>query len=440
MKNAPAPAPAPAQTATATHATAATPDVDRLSLRQSVLVFAVLAFAYFLSSLVRAITATLAPPLEAEFGLHARDLGLLAGGYFFGFACMQLPLGQLLDRWGPKRVELGFLLVAVLGCAGFALAQSFSALLLARVVCGMGVCACLMAPLTAYRRWYAPAQQMRANAWMLMVGALGMVSATLPVQWLLEHIGWRGVFGVLALAVALAMALIAAYIPRWDITRREEVTTAPSAQANASAPQGYAEVWRNRYFRRMAPLGWVSYGGLLAMQTLWAAPWLIKVAGYTPTQAAQALFALQLAMLLAYWLWGWAMPGLARRGYTTNRLLTWGMPLSMALLALLATAGSALSGPGAAVLWVAYCVSASVSALCQPAVGMAFGPHLAGRALSAFNFLIFAGVFSVQWGLGLCIDALRGLGWSEAGAFQGALGAYAVCNTLAYVYFLRAPK
>jgi len=54
------------------------------------------ALAYFLSALIRAITATIAPTLVAEFQLRSADLGLLAGGYFLGFAAMQLPLG---DGW-----------------------------------------------------------------------------------------------------------------------------------------------------------------------------------------------------------------------------------------------------------------------------------------------------------------------------------------------------
>lgn len=132
---------------------------------QAAVVFAVFAFAYFLSTLVRAVTATLSPVLTAEFALQARDLGLLAGGYFLGFTLTQLPLGHWLDRQGPRRVLLGFLSVAVVGCALFAWAQSFALLLLARVLCGVGLSACLMAPLTGYRRWMAPAVQLRANSW-----------------------------------------------------------------------------------------------------------------------------------------------------------------------------------------------------------------------------------------------------------------------------------
>ena len=85
-----------------------------LPKRQAIVVFIAFAFAYFLSTLIRAITATLSPTLTLELGLQARDLGLLAGGYFLGFAAMQLPMGKWLDAYGPKRVILSLLHIALL--------------------------------------------------------------------------------------------------------------------------------------------------------------------------------------------------------------------------------------------------------------------------------------------------------------------------------------
>ena len=164
---------------------------DVLSRRTAVWVFVAFASAYFLSALLRAITATLSPTLSLEFGLQARDLGLLAGGYFLGCSLTQLPMGHWLDQHGPKKVVLSFLGVAVVGCLAFAWATDFGGLLLARVLIGVGVSACLMAPLTGYRRWLVLEKQQRANAWMLMTGAFGMLASTLPVQWLLPVIGWR---------------------------------------------------------------------------------------------------------------------------------------------------------------------------------------------------------------------------------------------------------
>jgi MFS family permease len=156
--------------------------------------FLCFAFAYFLAAVLRGVTATLAPHFSAELSLGAGELGLLGGVFFLGFALTQLPLGTALDRHGPRRVLVAFLVVAVIGCAAFAMARSFLALTLARAAIGIGVSACLMAPMTAFRLRFTPHAQMRANSWMLMSGSLGMVASTLPVHWLLPQTGWRGLF------------------------------------------------------------------------------------------------------------------------------------------------------------------------------------------------------------------------------------------------------
>jgi predicted MFS family arabinose efflux permease len=393
-----------------------------LARRQAVVVFLAFAFAYFFSALVRAITATLAPTLTQEFSLHARDLGLLAGGYFLGFAATQLPLGTWLDRHGPKTVILGFLFVAVAGCAAFALATNFQGLLAARVLCGVGVSACLMAPLTAYRRWFAPTAQLRANSWMLMTGSFGMLASTLPVQWLMPVVGWRPLFWGLAALVALSMAVIAWAVPHWE-------RDAPAEPRRAGS---YSDVWRSPYFRRMTPIGFFSYGGMIAVQTLWAGPWMIRVAGYEPLSSAAGLFLINACMLATFWSWGLFNPMLARRGWSTERLIAWGLPLSFVMLAVLIVGGPATG----AVTLALFCMSSTFVSLAQPAVGMVFPPALAGRALSAYNLVIFLGVFVVQWGIGLLIDAFRALGWAEVTAFRAAFGVFLACSVLSYAYFL----
>lgn len=392
------------------------------------LLFLTFASAYFLSTLVRSVTATLAPTLTLEFGLQARDLGLLAGGYFLGFSVTQLPMGQWLDTHGPKRVLVAFLLLAVAGCCAFALAEGFAALWAARFLTGMGLSACLMAPLTGYRRWMPQGLQLRANAWMLMTGSLGMVASTLPVQWLLSAAGWRALFWGLALLFVLAMVTITLGVPAW--TR----PVAPLADGGrVASARGYGQVWRSRYFWRMAPLGFFSYGGMVAWQTLWVGPWLVQVAGYTPQQAAQGLFGMNVAMLVAFWFWGLMSPRLARGGWGVNRLITWLWPLSAVVLAT-----NLVLGPGAGwPYWALFCVSCSVLSLTQPTVAMALPPEMAGRALSAYNLVIFSGVFTMQWLVGLVIDAARWGGWSQTDAFRGALAFYLCVAIGAYVFFRR---
>lgn len=401
-----------------------------LAPRAAVIVFLTFALAYFLSALLRAITATLSPTLSAEMSLNAGDLGLLAGGYFFGFALTQLPLGNWLDRHGPRTVILGFLCVAVAGCIAFALASNFTWLLAARVLTGMGVSACLMAPLTGYRRWLTPLAQMRANSWMLMTGSFGMVAATLPVQWLMPLTGWRGLFWLLGGLILLSMVGILWMVPHWR--RTEPVATAPVSEAEAEA--GYGLVWRHPYFRQMAPIGFVNYGGMIAVQTLWAGPWMVKVAGYTPEQAAGGLFGINLSMLCTFWLWGVFNPRLARQGWPPERLIAWGLPLSFAVLGAILLLGERAGWP----LWALYCVSCTFVSLSQPAVALALPAEAAGRALSGYNLVIFGGVFVVQWGIGLLIDALGLFVGSEIARYRGAIGIFGACGIVAYGAFLRA--
>lgn len=394
-------------------------------LRTTLAMFAAFAFAYFFSALLRAVTATLAPVFSAELGLSAGDLGLLGGAFFLGFSLLQLPLGRALDRWGPRRVLLLFLALAVLACTAFAVARSFAGLLAARALIGVGVSACLMAPLTAYRMRLGAAAQLRANSWMLMTGSLGMLASTLPVQWLLPAIGWRGLFWAVAGLLALATALVAFVVPR-------DGAPSPASPGAADAEGGYRAIFGHHYFQRLAPLAFFVYGGLIAVQSLWAGPWLTQVAGHSAIGAARDLFLINLSMLIAFFGWGAAMPHLSSCGWQVNRLIALGTPVSLLLLG-----GAVVLGPAAgAAWWAAWCVSCTVVSLSQPAVALAFSPSAAGRALSAFNLVIFLGVFCIQWGIGLAIDALVALRWARGAAFQAAFGLFALACVLSYIWFL----
>lgn len=388
------------------------------------------AVAYFLAALLRAVTATLAPAFSSELGLAAGDLGLLAGAYFFGFALMQLPLGHALDRYGPRRVQTALMALAVAGCLAFALAGSLAVMLVSRMLIGMGVAACLMAPLTCYRLRFTPAAQLRANSWMLMTGSMGMMASTLPVQWALPAIGWRGLFGLLALALAGSVLLMRALVP-------PDGPPAPAVpRPDTAAPPdagGYLAIVRHPMFVRLAPLALTQYGGLIAVQALWAGPWLTEVAGRTPGQAAAGLFGINLAMLLAFLAWGAVMPRLTQRGLRPVTLVTAGMPVVLSLLAWIVWGGAGTT----AAHWAAWCVASTCLSLTQPALAQAFAPAQAGRALSAYNLVIFSGVFAVQWGLGLAIDALRGAGWSTVEAFQWAVGGFGLLCGASYLWFLR---
>ncbi len=393
-----------------------------LPIKKAVLIFFVFACGYFISALLRAITATLSPLLTSDFNLNAGDLGLLAGGYFLGFASMQIPLGYLLDKHGPKKIVSSFLLIAIIGTVAFALAQSFSGLLISRILIGVGVSACLMGPLTGYRIWYADVYQQRANAWMLMVLSMGIVFSTLPVQLLLPIIGWRWIFGLIAFLIIFVVILTLLFIPSWK--RKDN-----NYEKNAGS---LSDVWKSKFFRSTIPLGLFNYGGLVAIQTLWAGPWMVRVAGYTPLESATGLFWINTTMLIAFFVFGYALPKITKLGLETMQLMKIGLPISyLALLAIIILGENA-----GAIHFTIYLLTSIVLTLTQPAVALSFPTSLAGKSLTSFNLLIFAGTFVMQWGIGLIIDLSKFLGKGEIQSFQISFFVYFVICIICYLYFL----
>ena len=392
-----------------------------LAKSKAIVIFFVFALGYFISTLLRAITATISPELINEFNLSAGELGLLGGGYFLGFASVQIPLGYMLDLRGPRKIVSYFLSLTIVGLLIFAFAQNFLTLLISRIIIGVGVGACLMGPLTAYRVWYQDETQQRANSWMLMVGAIGMLSSSLPVQFFLPIIGWRNIFLLLAFITLVCIILIIIFIPQW---------TSKGNQRNDDAKLSI--VWQNQFFRSVIPMGFFSTGGLFAIQTLWAGPWMIKVSGYTPEESATGLFLIYFFMLLSFLIWGYFVPKFSKNVNDAIRLLKYGSPLSLLVLGIIIYLGPNTES----IHWALFIVSAVFLSLIQPAVGMAFSVSNAGKALTSYNLLIFIGAFFLQWIIGLIIDLGLSLNYSEIVSFQLAMSFVLVTSLTSYLYFL----
>src|SRR3954468_16710239 len=168
---------------------------------------------YYLSYVYRAVNAVLGPTLAREFSLSPTELGFLTGVYFFSFGLFQVPLGVLLDRFGPRRVNGTLLVLAAAGGLAFAQAQSFETLVLARALIGLGVSACLMGTIQAFVLWFAPERTGTMIALAYSMGGLGAITASSPLEAALGHFTWRQIFLALAGAVLLLSVLFAIWVP-----------------------------------------------------------------------------------------------------------------------------------------------------------------------------------------------------------------------------------
>lgn len=409
----------------------------------AVRVFSCFAGAYLLSYAFRAINAVIAPALMADLALSNADLGLLSSAYFVSFASLQLPLGVWLDKYGARRTESVLLLFAAAGAAIFAMSSSLTWLWIGRALIGVGVSACLMAPLKAYRQWYAPERQSQLMSWMLVAGTSGVLATTVPVAAALPYIGWRGVFWIMAAMIVLASAVIFFLLAPVEKkvaasfdAPHDSSDLSKTASASGQPQEGYAHIFGNPFFRRLAPLGAINQGTFVALQTLWAGPWMVTVLGMSIERTSQVLFMFNFCLMLSYlWLSWWAPRHVSyggNRGWPVLKVVTIGLSGAILVQAAILMTSHPLSW----LLWLALAAFVSLGMLVATYVSLSFPPSLAGRANSAYNLLLFIGAFVAQWGVGLLIDMFQRNGASPADAMRAALGVSLVLQLASLIAFV----
>ena len=390
---------------------------------------ALLPFAagYFMSYLLRAVNAVVAPDLVKDLGLSPGELGLLTAAYLGAFALFQLPLGVLLDRYGPRKVQAGLLCVAALGCVGFAFAPDFIGLFVARAVIGLGFSAGLMASYKSSATWVPAERRSLANTAIMSMGALGVVVATEPTEWLVGLIGWRNAFLVFAGLILLAAGFILAAAPRKDTL----TTPAPLKQQFGQM----IAIMKAPLFWRIAPLLGLTSGVQIGIQTLWAGPWMRDVMGFTREEVARHLLFMAVAFMVGILSVGVIADRLARRGIGPMQVMLGFNLLYFAAQAVIVLRVEGLMFPA----WLFVAAFGQVAVLAFPWFAAHIGKELAGRANATINFTMFVAAFASQYLVGLIIGLFpaSGTGYSPQG-YSWAIGIFLAAQLLAYGWYLAA--
>lgn len=398
-----------------------TPDTRSQWLR----LFLPFAAGYFLSYLYRTANAIIGPVLARELHLADNALGLLTSTYFLAFGAAQLPLGMLLDRYGPRRVEAGLLLIAAAGAAVFGLADDLTGLAVGRALIGLGVAACLMASFKAFSLWFPPERQASLTGWVMASGGLGALAASKPLELALGFASWREI----ALALAAITLLVAALL--WFLVPDSKQHGKEAGFGEQMA--GVKTVFSSAHFWRYAPMGFWFTGGFMAVQGLWASRWMTVLENLDGTAIAARLTLMSASMLLGFLFMGFFATQLVRRGIRLEKVYLGAMAIALVSFGMISTR------PGLAdnLLWPVLGACFSLSNISYSLVAQAFPASLSGRANTALNLLVFAGAFGLQWGIGIFVDALQAGGSSSEAAFRAAFLALLGGQLLAFLWLLR---
>ena len=371
--------------------------------------------AFSLSQFFRSAQALLAGPLRDELAITPEQLGLISGSFHFAFALMQIPVGVLLDRFGP-RLTNGFLtMVTVAGVIIFANAQNVLGLMTGQAVIGLGCSAAFMSALVLAARWTAPEKFAAASGLIVSFSLVGVLASSTPLATLVEAYGWRTVYyglaGVALIAVALDFILVRDNPPG-------HTAHAQRGESVMDVLRGMISVWSNRQVWLLCGVAFFSYPAILTVRGLWGGPYLQDMFDLGAVDVGNILLVMTIGMILGPPTYG----QLSRKMPDKTR----GLIVLAVLVGAVACLLQAFIGPlgtgVAMVLLFIHGFLGSSATLNYAASRKAVAEHQIGRVLTTINLATFAGLFVLQGIAGLIVGQYEtdpALGYQAMFVFLG---------------------
>jgi len=401
--------------------------VPSASSERAVFLVASLVAIYAVSQFLRNSVGVIANDLARELSLSATQTGLLSSAFFLTFAAVQIPIGILIDRYGPKRVLLATTVVAVAGTVLFALAPSASLLIAARALMGLGCSTFFMAPLVIYARRFPP-ERFAVLTSIQMGGAnLGTLAATAPLAASAAAIGWRGSFLAVA-AITVVLALVTA------VAVPKDADHSKGRESWSDAFRGVTAAMRVPSFRSVFFMHLTTYSCFVSIVGLWGGPWLMDVHGADLATRGRVLLLGAGAQICGMLLWG-----------ATDRF--WGSykkPVIVGGFAAVLMLAVMVLVPLDLALVPVWFILFGLSVSCTPILTShgksLFPPHLTGRGITLMNIGTMGGAFLSQSITGVLIDLMgrsASGGYSPEG-YRLVFGALGVWLLLSLIYYARA--
>jgi MFS family permease len=350
-------------------------------------------FGFLLSMFTRSASNVLKQPMQADLMMGEEAISLALGtSFFIAFAVMQLPVGVLLDRYDPRKVNAGLMLVAAGGAVTMAFSNEAYWLMVGRVMMGAGFAAGMMGSLKVYSLWFPQDRLPTMNSIQFMIGVVGALSATKPTQMLLNYLDWREFYLLFGGLTVLAAIILVTVAPKHD--------TPPNGETLAKQIGGIKRIYTDAHFWRIAPWIFLSVGVSQGLGTLYVLPYLTEVADFTRGDAATSLMLVSGVTIINFALLGPFAEFMARKGFDYMTLPVAGLMISMVLLGVLTLQVQYAVLP----IWMFWSMTVGVTTLIFAGMTKAFPTDLMGRVYTAFNLLGFLFTAVVQWLIGRVLD------------------------------------
>jgi predicted MFS family arabinose efflux permease len=365
------------------------------------LIFTFSTSLFFISQFYRVSNAVIAPLLIQDLSLDTEGLGLISASFFYAFALTQIPITLLLDKVGPRILMTTLSTIGILGAFVFSQADSLMMGVTGRVLLGAGMACNLMGTFKLLTLWFSPRQFATLMGVVMAIGTVGNMVATTPLVILVDNIGWRAGFQLIA---AINLLLILTF---WFIVCDPPADSPGSPGTGASLSLN--DVFANIQLLLMRKDYWiisfstlVRYGVFAAFQALWAGPYLMEVMGYSAIATGNLILLLNVGMILGSPCWG----ALSDRLLKTRKWIVIAGLISIALtIIVLMSIPDSIHLAVLIVIFFSFGFFNASGLLMYPHIKEMMAPEMAGVAMTGINFFNMIGPAVFLQGLGSLMQA-----------------------------------
>ena len=391
------------------------------------LIFAISSSLFFISQFYRVSNAVIAPILIQDLSLDTEGLGLISASFFYAFALTQIPISLFLDKIGPRNLMAALSAIGILGAVVFSWADSLALGVTGRFLLGAGMACNLMGTFKLLTLWFSPRKFATLIGVVIAIGTVGNMVATTPLVVLVENIGWRASFQLIA-AINTFLTLVF-YVVVCDPPANSSDNQEPRSSMSLHDVFGNIQLlFKQKDYWIISFSTLVRYGVLAAFQALWAGPYLMEVMGYSALATGNLILLLNFGMILGAPCLGTLSDRLfrTRKGVVIAGLI--GILLTIIILTLIP--------PGIhlavlALLFFCFGFFNAAGLLMYPHIKEMMPLEMAGVAMTGVNFFNMIGPAVFLQGLGSLMQALYPDASRGPEAFNAAFILCSVCLVIA---------
>jgi len=365
------------------------------------LIFTVSCSLFFLSQFYRVSNAVIAPQLLRDLSVDTRGLGLVSASFFYAFALTQIPISLLLDKVGPRRMMTALSAIGLFGAVIFSWADSMALGVTGRVLMGVGMACNLMGTYKLLTLWFSPRAFATLAGFVVALGTAGNMVATTPLVVLVDQMGWRSSFQLIAV-----INLILAFLFFVIVRDRPHQINSDFPAANMNIQHAFANLHRlmtQKDFWIISFATFARYGIFAAFQALWAGPYLMEVMGYSALTAGNLILLLNVGMILGAPCWG----AVSDRLFNTRKwIIVAGSIIIVLTISILAMIPPGSSLSVLALLFFCFGLFNATGLLMYPHIKELVPSEMSGAAMTGINFFTMVGPAVFLQGLGILMQTL----------------------------------